>query len=76
MSVAVLGGNIGAIRSIHYTADGKFLAMAEPADFIHIVDVESGYSRKQELDFFGEITDMEIWEFFGLSQTDNQSNWA
>jgi len=54
-SVAVLGGNIGAIRSIRYTSDGKFLAMAEPADFIHIFDVDSGYSRKQELDFFGEI---------------------
>ncbi|CAL5005511.1 unnamed protein product [Urochloa decumbens] len=54
-SVAVLGGNIGAIRSIRYSSDGKFMAMAEPADFIHIFDVESGYSRKQELDFFGEI---------------------
>jgi len=54
-SIAVLGGNIGAIRSIRYTSDGKFLAMAEPADFIHIFDVDSGYSRKQELDFFGEI---------------------
>ena len=54
-SVAVLGGNIGAIRSIRYTSDGKFLAMAEPADFIHIFDVDSGYSSKQELDFFGEI---------------------
>ncbi|XP_062195378.1 uncharacterized WD repeat-containing protein C2A9.03-like [Phragmites australis] len=54
-SVAVLGGNIGAIRSIRYTSDGRFMAMAEPADFIHIFDVASGYSRKQELDFFGEI---------------------
>lgn len=54
-SVATLGGNIGAIRSIRYTSDGKFMAMAEPADFIHIFDVESGYSSKQELDFFGEI---------------------
>ncbi|KAM0854181.1 hypothetical protein ACQ4PT_050584 [Festuca glaucescens] len=57
-SVAILGGNIGAIRSIRYTSDGKFLAMAEPADFIHIFDVESGYNRKQELDFFGEIAGM------------------
>ncbi|XP_062192929.1 uncharacterized WD repeat-containing protein C2A9.03-like isoform X2 [Phragmites australis] len=54
-SVVVLGGNIGAIRSIRYTSDGRFMAMAEPADFIHIFDVASGYSRKQELDFFGEI---------------------
>ncbi|XBI09259.1 uncharacterized WD repeat-containing protein C2A9.03 isoform X4 [Aegilops tauschii subsp. strangulata] len=54
-SVAVLGGNMGAIRSIRYTSDGKFLAMAEAADFIHIFDVGSGYDRKQELDFFGEV---------------------
>jgi hypothetical protein len=32
--------------------------MAELADFIHIFDVESGYNKKQELDFFGEITGM------------------
>lgn len=57
-SIAVLGGNIGAIRSIRYTSDGKFLAMAEPADFIHIFEVGSGYNRKQELDFFGEIAGM------------------
>ncbi|RLM61946.1 hypothetical protein C2845_PM14G17950 [Panicum miliaceum] len=31
------------------------LLVTEPADFIHIFDVDSGYSRKQELDFFGEI---------------------
>jgi WD40 repeat protein len=57
-SVAVLRGNIGAIMSVRYTSDGKFLAMAELADFIHIFDVESGYNKKQELDFFGEITGM------------------
>lgn len=57
-SVAVLGGNMGAIRTLRYTSDGKFLAMAEPADFIHVFDVQSGYSRKQELDFFGEIAGM------------------
>ncbi|XP_006660248.1 uncharacterized WD repeat-containing protein C2A9.03 isoform X1 [Oryza brachyantha] len=54
-SVAVLGGNMGAIRSIRYTSDGQFLAMAEPADFVHIFDAGSGYHRKQEVDFFGEI---------------------
>ena len=55
-SVAVLGGNMGAIRSIRYTSDGRFLAMAEPADFVHIFDVGSGYRRKQVVDFFGEIS--------------------
>jgi hypothetical protein len=32
--------------------------MAEPADFVHIFDVKSDYNRRQELDFFGEISGM------------------
>ncbi|KAG8047656.1 hypothetical protein GUJ93_ZPchr0008g12065 [Zizania palustris] len=55
-SVAILGGNMGSIRSIRYTSDGRFMAMAEPADFVHVFDVASGYLRKQEVDFFGEIS--------------------
>ncbi|XP_038972798.1 uncharacterized WD repeat-containing protein C2A9.03-like isoform X2 [Phoenix dactylifera] len=57
-SMAVLRGNLGAIRSIRFTSDGQFMAMAEPADFVHIFDVRSGYNRQQELDFFGEISGM------------------
>ncbi|KAL7130687.1 hypothetical protein ABFS83_13G150800 [Erythranthe nasuta] len=57
-SVTALKGNIGAIRSIRYTSDGKFMAMAEPADFVHIFDVGSGYQKEQEIDFFGEISGM------------------
>ncbi|ONK68353.1 uncharacterized protein A4U43_C05F10530 [Asparagus officinalis] len=55
-SLAVLRGNLGAIRSIRYSSDGRFMAMAEPADFVHIFDVSSGYQQQQELDFFGEIS--------------------
>ncbi|GFY96506.1 transducin/WD40 repeat-like superfamily protein [Actinidia rufa] len=33
-SVSVLKGNMGAIRAIKFTSDGRFMAMAEPADFI------------------------------------------
>lgn len=57
-SVAVLRGNLGAIRSIRFSSDGRFMAMAEPADFVHIFDVGSGYEQEQELDFFGEISGM------------------
>ncbi|XP_022855191.1 uncharacterized WD repeat-containing protein C2A9.03-like [Olea europaea var. sylvestris] len=57
-SVAALKGNLGAIRSIRYTSDGRFMAMAEPADFVHVFDVESGYEKEQEIDFFGEISGM------------------
>ncbi|XP_076901806.1 putative WD repeat-containing protein C2A9.03 [Bidens hawaiensis] len=55
-SVTALKGNIGAIRSIHYSSDGRFMAMAEPTDFVHVFDVKSGYHTEQEIDFFGEIS--------------------
>ncbi|XP_044511855.1 uncharacterized WD repeat-containing protein C2A9.03-like isoform X2 [Mangifera indica] len=54
-SLAVLKGNMGAIRALKFTSDGRFLAMAEPADFVHIVDAGSGYAKCQEIDLFGEI---------------------
>ncbi|XP_011621403.1 uncharacterized WD repeat-containing protein C2A9.03 [Amborella trichopoda] len=52
---AVLKGRMGAIRALKFTSDGRFLAMAEPADFVHIFDANSGYGRSQEIDLFGEI---------------------
>ncbi|XP_031478487.1 uncharacterized WD repeat-containing protein C2A9.03-like [Nymphaea colorata] len=55
-SVAVLRGNLGAIRSIRFTSDGQFLAMAEPADFVHIFDTKNNYDKEQEIDFFGEVS--------------------
>lgn len=54
-SFAVLKGRIGAIRSLRFTADGRFLAMAEPADFVHVFDVKQAFKRSQEIDIFGEI---------------------
>ncbi|XP_030541403.1 uncharacterized WD repeat-containing protein C2A9.03-like isoform X1 [Rhodamnia argentea] len=54
-SFAVLKGNMGAIRAIKFTSDGRFMAMAEPADFVHIFDTQSGYVKGQEIDLFGEI---------------------
>ncbi|KAL1310048.1 hypothetical protein HN51_052726 [Arachis hypogaea] len=54
-SVGVLKGRMGAIRALRFTSDGKFLAMAEPADFVHIFDSKSGYVQAQEIDLFGEI---------------------
>ncbi|KAL5981298.1 hypothetical protein ACLOJK_015353 [Asimina triloba] len=55
-SISVLKGNLGAIRSIRFTSDGQFMAMAEPADFVHVYDVQNGYDKEQEIDFFGEIS--------------------
>lgn len=54
-SVTVLKGNIGAILSIRYTSDGRFMAMAERADYVHFFDVESGYEEEQEIGFYGAI---------------------
>ncbi|KAF2296796.1 hypothetical protein GH714_002034 [Hevea brasiliensis] len=54
-SLAMLKGNMGAIRALRFTSDGRFLAMAEPADFVHVFDAESGYVKCQEIDIFGEI---------------------
>ncbi|KAF2291525.1 hypothetical protein P3X46_028682 [Hevea brasiliensis] len=54
-SLAVLKGNMGAIRALRFTSDGRFLAMAEPADFVHVFDTESEYVECQEIDIFGEI---------------------
>ncbi|WZZ79573.1 hypothetical protein YC2023_100145 [Brassica napus] len=55
-SVAILKGNLGAIRSIKFTSDGQYMAMAEAADFVHIYNTNTGYMKEQEIDFFGEIS--------------------
>jgi len=53
--LATLGGRIGAIRSIRFTADGRYMGMAEPADFVHLFDVRQNFHESQEIDLFGEI---------------------
>lgn len=59
-SVAVLKGNLGAVRSIRYSADGQFMVVAEPADFVHIYSTKADYKKRQELDFFGEISGVSL----------------
>ncbi|PIA48103.1 hypothetical protein AQUCO_01400588v1 [Aquilegia coerulea] len=54
-SLAVLKGRMGAIRAIKFSSDGRFMAMAEPADFVHIYDTQADYNQDQEIDLFGEI---------------------
>ncbi|KAM3210985.1 hypothetical protein ACQJBY_064689 [Aegilops geniculata] len=54
-SLAVLGGRLGSIRCIKFSSDGRFLATAEPIDFVHIYDCFADYSKSHEIDFFGEI---------------------
>ncbi|KAJ4969018.1 hypothetical protein NE237_015719 [Protea cynaroides] len=58
--VAILKGNLGAVRSIHFSSDGKFMAVAEPADFVHIYSTTVDYKKRQEIDFFGEISGVSL----------------
>ena len=44
-SLAVLRGRMGAVRSLRFSSDGRFLAMAEPADFVHVFDTQAGFAR-------------------------------
>ncbi|BFZ55920.1 hypothetical protein PYCC9005_002961 [Savitreella phatthalungensis] len=45
---------LGAIRSCKFSPCGRFLAVAEPADFVHIYDLKKPGTR-HTLDFFGEV---------------------
>mmetsp|Transcript_23872 Transcript_23872/g.35060 ORF Transcript_23872/g.35060 Transcript_23872/m.35060 type:complete len:438 (+) Transcript_23872:123-1436(+) len=53
--LATLQGRLGAVRSLRFSDDGKYMAMVEPADFIHVFDVNSNFHECQEIDVFGEI---------------------
>ncbi|KAI5653234.1 hypothetical protein M9H77_30421 [Catharanthus roseus] len=60
VSIAVLKGNLGAVRSIHFSSDGQFLVAAEPADFVHIYNAKGNFKIQQEIDFFGEISGVSL----------------
>ncbi|KAL8162353.1 hypothetical protein V2J09_013842 [Rumex salicifolius] len=58
--VSVLKGNLGAARSIRFSSDGQFMVVAEPADFVHIYNTKTNYNKRQEIDFFGEISGVSL----------------
>ncbi|CAN4104614.1 unnamed protein product [Withania somnifera] len=60
LPTAVLKGNMGAVRSIRYSSDGRFLVVAEPADFVHIYNAKGEYKKRQEIDMFGEISGVSV----------------
>lgn len=53
--VTVLKGNMAAIRSLRFSTDGQFLAVAEAADFVNIYNTSLNYQKRHEIDLFGEI---------------------
>ncbi|KAI7862364.1 WD40-repeat-containing domain protein, partial [Spinellus fusiger] len=54
-AVYVLGANIGSIRSLQFSHNGKYLAASEPIDFVHLYDT-STYDQSQVIDMFGDIS--------------------
>ena len=40
-------------RSVHYSSDGRFLAIGESSDFISVIDVAADYSQGQVIDLLG-----------------------
>lgn len=58
--VSVLKCNLGAARSIRFSSDGRFMVVAEPADFVHVYSTKEDYGKQQEIDFFGEISGVSL----------------
>ena len=54
--VSILKGNMGAVWSVRFSSNGQFLVVAEPADFVHVYETNKNYEKRQEIDFFGEIS--------------------
>lgn len=48
-SLAVLKGRMGAVRSLRFSPDGRFLAVAEPADFVTLYDATDDFDSAQEV---------------------------
>ncbi len=71
LPVAIYGANLGAIRSVRFSEGGRYLATAEPADFVHIFDMKEPL-KIQTLDFFGEISGISFaGDSFFVGNADN-----
>jgi WD40 repeat protein len=53
--MALLKSRIGAVRSLRFSPDGRFLAAAEPADYVRLYDAAMTYTTAEEIDLFGEL---------------------
>jgi len=59
-SVHILQGEIGAIYTVKYSNDGKFLATGEAIDFVNIYNCKKDYCNYQQIDYFGETVGIEF----------------
>ncbi|KAJ0502714.1 putative transcription factor WD40-like family [Helianthus annuus] len=58
--VSVLKGNMAAMRSVRFSSDGQFLVAAEAVDFVHVYNAKLNYEKRQEIDFFGEVSGVSL----------------
>ena len=58
--VSILKGNMGAVRSVRFSSNGQFLVVAEPASLVHVYETKINYEKRQEIDFFGEISGVSL----------------
>ncbi|KAF9115756.1 hypothetical protein BGX27_006538 [Mortierella sp. AM989] len=72
----ILGKGITqSIRSLRYSACGRYLVMAEDRNLVHIVDTTSDYSKAQKIGFVGDISGISLTPdgeglFIGVSYVD------
>lgn len=55
-SLAVLPATVGSVQSCRFSQDGKWLASAEPTDFVQVYSVHDGLQSAQTLDMLGEFS--------------------
>jgi len=75
----VLPMNISSVRSVRFTDDNQYLAVAEQIDYVHIYDAANGlYLREQVIEFFNDIAGISFipgeGQTFYISIADSESN--
>jgi len=78
-SLNVLPMKIDSVRSMRFTEDNQYLAVAEQIDYVHIYDAANGlFLREQVIDFFAEIVGISFTpgngQTFYISTVDSEVN--
>ncbi len=51
----LIDAGMGSVRSIRFSPDGEYMAVAEPVDLVHVFSVKDGFKVANLIDFFAEI---------------------